>query len=231
MTDPALARANLLEVMRAVTHTLHILGYDRKTEGTYTRHLWSASLAYFRDGDLSMFLDGFIDEIRNQLTRAFNQGARDVGVDSSEFTADDKYHLEGWINSEYNYVLNLAQAIQDLRMTGVAEEQFRTSIRWRIDLWANRFNEVVNEARVYFGGKVRLQWQLGPTAEHCPQCSALAGIVAFASEWDQLLVRPQHPPNPHLGCHGWRCHCSLVPVDRRRSPRAMESILGIILNP
>jgi hypothetical protein len=202
-----------------------------KTVGTFDAHLWSAALAMFRTGDLSAFLDVFVDEIRNQLTRAFNQGARDVGVDPSEFTQVDLDHLESWINSEYNYVLNLAQAIQDLHVTGVSLDEFRSKIQWRVGLWSNRFNEVVNEARVYFGGRVRLEWQTGPTEHGCPTCNALDGIVAFAEEWDQARVRPQHPVNPHLACEGWNCLCGLYPTNRRRSPRALNSILGIILNP
>ena len=218
------ARANLLHAVRLVIDAI-------KTQGTYDSHLWAASLALFRTGDLSAFLDTFIEEIRNQLTRAFNQGARDVGVDPSEFTRTDLDHLESWINSEYNYVISLAQAIEDLRTTGVSLDDFRTRIRWRIGLWSNRFNEVVNEARIYFGGRVRLQWQIGAAEAHCPTCSALDGLVAFAEEWDQARVRPQHPPNPHLKCEGWNCTCSLPPTERRRSPRALNSILGIILNP
>ena len=223
------ARANLLHAVRLVIDAVR--DYSDKTQGTYDAHLWAASLAMFRTGDLSAFLNVFVDEIRNQLTRAFNQGARDVGVDPSEFTQVDLDHLESWINSEYNFVLNLAQAIQDLHMTGVSLDEFRSKIQWRVGLWSNRFNEVLNEARVYFGGRVRLQWQIGAAEEHCPQCQMLDGIVAFATEWDQARVRPQHPPNQFLTCNGWNCLCSLQPTDRRRSPRALNSILGIILNP
>lgn len=220
--ETAAARTNLLNAVRIVSSAL-------KTAGTFNTHLWSACLDYFRTGDLSGFLDVFIEEIRNQLTRAFNQGARDVGVDPNEFTQVDLDHLESWISSEYNYVLNLAQAIQDLRTTNATLDEFRTAIRWRISLWANRFNEVVNEARVYFGGRVRLVWQLGPSEEHCVTCSALDGIVAFAEEWDQSRVRPQHPPNDHLECGGWRCACSLQMTTQRRSARAIDRILNVVM--
>ncbi len=218
------ARTNLLHVVRLVTQAL-------KTQGTYDAHLWSACLEMFRTGNLAPFLDVFVDEIRNQLTRAFNQGARDVGVDPSEFTAVDLQHLESWIQSEYNFVLSLAQVIQDLRTTNAGLDKFRTEIRWRISLWSNRFNEVVNEARIYFGGKVRLIWRRGKTEVGCITCIALDGIVAFAEEWDQAQVRPQHPPNPFLKCGGWACDCGTYPTEQRRSPRALNSILGIILKP
>ena len=220
------AADNLRHMLDATRAALTLL---TKTSSTYTAHLWSASLHYFKDGDLSMFLDIFIEEIRAQLTRAFNQGARDVGVDPAEFTAEDLAHLQSWIDHEYNFVLRLAQDIQDLRTINASLEEFRTAIRWRIDLWGNRFNEALNEARVYFGKRTRLQWRVGGTKEHCPQCSALDGIVAFAEEWDQSRVRPQHPVNWALSCEGWRCQCGLYPTTQRRSPRALNSILGIVL--
>lgn len=222
MTDYQAARANLQTILRTALLAVPLL---MKTEGAMDRHLWAASLEMFRTGDLSGFLDVFVDDIRNQLTRAFNEGARDVGMDPGEFTADDRQHLEIWIQSEYEHVLNLAQAIQDLHMSGVTLAEFRDAIRWRIELWANRYNEVVNEARVWFGGKTRLIWVLGETEEHCPSCSALAGIVAFAEEWDQSGYRPQQPPNRMLACEGWRCHCRLSPTEQRRSPNALNRLL------
>lgn len=224
MIDRQTARANLLNILARIVPAL-------KTVGTFDAHLWSACLAMFRTGDLAAFLDVFVDEIRNQLTRAFNQGARDVGVDPSEFTQVDLDHLQSWIDSEYNYVLNLAQAIQDLHVMNATLDEFRSKIQWRVGLWANRFNEVVNEARIYFGGRVRLEWRRGKTEQGCPTCTALDGIVAFAEEWDQARVRPQHPPNPFLKCGGWNCDCGTYPTERRRSARALNSILGIILNP
>lgn len=221
MTDHRIAHANLQAILRTALRVIPLLV---KTEGAMDRHLWAASLEMFRTGDLSGFLDVFVDDIRAQLTRAFNEGARDVGVDPSEFTADDRHHLEGWIQSEYEHVLNLAQAIQDLHMSGVTLDEFRSAIRWRIELWANRYNEVVNEARIWFGGKTRLIWVLGETEEHCESCSGLAGIVAFAEEWNQSGIRPQMPPNQFLACQGWRCHCHLEPTTQRRSPNALNRL-------
>lgn len=214
------ARLNLQAILRVALRAVPMLV---KTEGAMDRHLWAAALEMYRTGDVSGFLDTFIVEIRNQLTRAFNEGARDVGVDPSEFTSDDRQHLDGWINSEYEHVLTLAQAIQDLYTTGATLDEFRTAIRWRIDLWAHRYQEVVNEARIWFGGKTRLIWVLGAT-EHCESCLSLAGIVAFAEEWDQSGIRPQHPPNEFLACQGWRCDCHLDVTTQRRSPRALDRL-------
>lgn len=221
MINRQAARSNLQSILRVALRIMPLLV---KTEGAMDRHLWAASLEMFRTGDLSGFLDVFVVEIRNQLTRAFNEGARDVGVEPSEFTEDDRQHLEGWINSEYEHVLNLAQAIQDLYMSGATLEEFRSAIRWRIELWAHRYQEVVNEARVWFGGKTRLIWVLGDTEEHCASCSQLAGIVAFADEWDQSGIRPQRPPNHFLACRGWHCDCHLDVTTQRRSPNALDRL-------
>jgi hypothetical protein len=73
----------------------------------------------------------------------------------------------------------------------------------------------------------RMMWVYGD-ADHCSTCEQLNGIVAYASEWETLGVKPQSPPNPLLQCGGWRCKCSLRVTDRRRSPKAFETIMNIV---
>jgi hypothetical protein len=84
-----------------------------------------------------------------------------------------------------------------------------------------------------------LEWEEGDTVEKCDICKALDGIVAFASEWAVLGVRPQNAPNPMLtslragknkGCAGWHCDCKLKPTTKRRSPNAFGRIEEILLN-
>ena len=202
-----------------------------KTEGSFNRHLWTAALGFFRDEiNAFTFIDIFVNEIENQLTRAWHEGARSVEVEPDDMTEADNLHLEAIINSEYDHVLGLAQAIEDAKLSGISLDAFRVRFRSRIDLWSARYREVVNEARIWFGGKKRLIWVLGRTEQHCQTCSALNGVVAWAEEWDQSLLRPQHPPNEFLECGGWRCDCSLNPTDQRRSPRAFGILTNIVVS-
>lgn len=196
-----------------------------KSIETYDRQLWSYALDLYRTGDGGVFLDKFITAIASQLTRAWNEGAREVGVDPKEMTDDDRAELKAIIDGEYDQVIKLAEAILQSR-SGTLDE-FRQQFRNRIDLWVNRYTDVIGRARVYFGGKTRLKWTLGKTEEHCDTCTTLNGIVAFASEWEQAGIKPQSPPNGMLACGGWNCDCSLEVTDQRRSPNALETLMNI----
>ena len=109
-----------------------------------------------------------------------------------------------------------------------------SQFRARVDLWVGRYDDVTNQAITFYAERgQRLMWVEGDTVQKCDICTALDGIVAFAWEWEELQVHPQQPPNPALspengGCGGWRCGCSLVPTDKRRSPDAFTTIMNIV---
>lgn len=181
--------------IRAIALQRHVEDGAHKTPETYRRVMRSLVTALFdRQMDEFAFVDAMIPLIDKQLTLAWTVGAYDVGVLEAEFTMEDIQHYEAIVNNEYQFVLRFAQDIADTRDAGGEIN----GLLARVDLWANRYNDVVNEAHVWFGGKTRLAWRLGKTEEHCDTCQRLNGIVAFASEWDASGVRPQHPPNPHL---------------------------------
>lgn len=196
-----------------------------KSIGQYERQLWSYTLDLYRDGDVGAFIDDFAAAIENQLTRAWNEGAREVGVEPGDMEDEDKQVIDDIIASEYDHVLDLAQAIQDAQ--SLDKDEFRQQFRSRIDLWINRYSDVRNQAMIYFGGKERLVWKMGATEEHCATCAALDGIVAYATEWEESGVAPQGAPNDALECGGWRCDCSLETTDQRRSAGALTRIMEI----
>ena len=70
-------------------------------------------------------------------------------------------------------------------------------------------------------------WVYGET-EHCETCRQLNGIVARATEWQRIGVRPQNAPNGLLDCGGWNCQCAINPTTQRRTPGAYDKIIGII---
>ena len=196
-----------------------------KNANTYVRELWKYCLDLYRTGDGGVFLTQFIEAIRNQMTRAWNEGAREVGVEPEEMTDTDRAELKAIIDSEYDHVIDLGEAIIASRGETLAE--FRQQFRNRVDLWVNRYEDAANRAKVYFGNRQRLVWTLGATEQHCETCARLSGIVAFAYEWEQSGIRPQSPPNPVLTCGGWQCDCSLLPTDKRRSPDALGMLMDI----
>ena len=228
---------NRLEpVLLAVKH-LHALGVDvkpylirigdiLKTEVMFLRQLKQYCRELFR-GDLSQsaFLDDMMETIADQLHKAWREGAREVGVSGEEADADPMIFTI--INGEYNQVDGLAIAIIEFAREGHTFEEYAARFNSRIELWARRYADVVNRAKAHFGRKIKLEWMLGATEEHCETCNRLNGLVAYAEEWQTARIFPQNPPNSMLECGGWRCGCTLEITDKRRSPDVLGTLLDI----
>jgi hypothetical protein len=197
-----------------------------KSIETYDRQLWAYALDLYRGGDAGYFIDDYATAISNQLSRAWNEGAREVKVNPEDMDETDHLELQSIIDNEYEHVLDLATDIQNAQTLTL--DEFRRQFRNRITLWVNRYKDVKDRAKIYFGGKTRLVWVLGKTEKHCASCSALNGIVAWAKEWEEAGVKPQNPPNAALECGGWNCDCSLEVTERRRSANALARILRVI---
>ena len=197
---------------------------ERKTLEAYKRQLWGAVLDLYRgEIGVSEFEDRWAGSIEEQLNRAWREGARDVEIDPKEFEEEDTAEIEAIIVNEFGYVSGLAAEVVQAAKDESGFEGFRS----RVDTWANRYNDIVNRARVWFGGRQKLEWIYGDT-EHCATCLALNGIVAWASEWELADVRPQSPENIMLECGGWKCQCTLSPTDKRRTSKAYDRILSIV---
>ncbi|MFA5150264.1 MAG: hypothetical protein WC433_05085 [Candidatus Omnitrophota bacterium] len=205
-----------------------------KTLEMFDRQLWSYSLEFFK-GEISddQFESDFITAIENQLTRAWNEGADEVGVLPEEMTEEDLGVLQGLIDEEVGYLTGLGVDIIDIKKSteGMSEkealDEFRSRFRNRIDIWASKYNEMVNRAKIHFGNKTKLRWDLGATEKHCETCLALNGIVAYAYEWEQSGIRPGESGSAILACGGWSCDCKLSETDERRSPNAFQRLLDI----
>lgn len=202
---------------------------DLKTQDAYYRQIWGLTLGLYREeiseGD---FVDGMAAVIQEQLTRAFREALRQNNMDPdlvNDYGEGYGDELQSMILSEFMFVDRYALDIVNARRAGTGFEQFQM----RAQVWANRYAEAVNAANAMIAEQNgnNLVWRYGDT-EHCETCQALNGIVAPASVWEQLGVRPQEPPNELLECGGWRCRCRLEPTDKRASPKAFDSIMNII---
>lgn len=176
------------------------------------------------------FVDLLLVLVDEQLTRAWNEGMRENGLDPKEDMIDEWAEvLQDTKLSELDYVDDFAAEI----VQGASSDKEKNTDSLpgfiaRADLWANRYTDTVNLAILTTaGGKDRLEWVYGDT-EHCSTCLNLNGIVAFASEWELADVHPQGPPNEALDCGGWKCQCSLRPTDKRRSRNAWDKIMDAL---
>lgn len=173
------------------------------------------------------FIDIMANLISGQFTQAYRQAMEDEGM-TDEFMPDYlAASLEAAILGQYDYVDQFFRDVIDARLDGTSI----TPLLARAQLWANRYTEAYNEAvrLMAINNGQKLMWVEGDTDHKCSTCLALDGIVAWASEWDALDVKPQNGENTKLECRGFRCQCALVPTDKRRSPDAYGKIEEIIL--
>lgn len=182
-----------------------------------------AASAFWRDGSRGSFFTRVNTLIKFGLTDAWNAGAASVGVLPSDMEPEDLQVIAGIVAEEKTYVPGLFDYLDTLANTPGASLQ---SALPRLEMWGNKWQAVYNQAVTYFGAKARLVWVLGPT-EHCETCLKLAGIVAWAKEWEAADIRPQ---SRRLACGGYRCQCQLLPSTRRRSPKALDRILNALLS-
>ena len=216
LANEAIKSAEIAEAFGVGTGgiTLQSLKEAIKTIGQYQRQLRRAVLEYFR-GDINAFgfIDAMSDAIEQQFRKAWREGIRDAGLNplkDSDPMLDAE--LEKRISDEINlYVLPFAADIEKARDSGGEIDPLYT----RVDMWVNRYNDIVNAARLAYSKNERMEWVLGPT-EHCDTCLSLSGIVAYGNVWSASPWRPQ---GRNLQCGGFRCQCALVRTDKRPTDR------------
>jgi len=79
-----------------------------------------------------------------------------------------------------------------------------------LQLWANRYADIVNRARLMADKQGKLKWHLGTTEKHCEDCLRYSGKVKRSAYWTKINARPQ---SRELACKGFECDCKLLPTD------------------
>jgi len=195
--------------------------FEIKTQDFYNRVLmtWVNDL-YTKEVTEAEFVDKMAEVIDQQLTRAWNEGMRANDLDPSEMTEEQFATLQDIIANEYMFVDQFAADIASGNYT-------LPQLQARAGVWANRYNDVANQAKLETAElKDKYIWVYGDT-EHCDTCARLNGLVATAKEWSIAGIKPQSPPNDRLDCGGWRCKCELKPTDKRRSTKVLDTLLTI----
>jgi hypothetical protein len=209
---------------RFILHALILKRTEYKTVEFFQGTLERLVNSVYENNLSGEFIDIMASLIQGQIAQAYEQAWTDAGNDLPlpDYLASA---AEDMILAEFDHVDEFYRYIVDLRI----DEKPIDSALSRVPLWANRWNDAYNNANLLVTAKEggNLVWVYGDT-DHCPECQQLNGIVARASEWEQLDVHPQQPENDKLTCGGWRCGCSLEPTDQRRSPKAFETILNIV---
>ena len=210
----ALARGIAVKAMRLYMSKIKTVDYMERTLWRGVRELYSREIDEFE------MIDLMTSVIEEQYNRAWRQGARDVGTDPKDFEPEDYDEIDRLVQAEFEYIPDFVQDIVDARDEQKPVDPFHT----RISMWAGRYNQIVDAARIWFGNREKLEWIYGDT-DHCRTCLSLNGIVAWAREWEESGIAPQ---SKDLECQGYKCQCRLIPTTRRRTPKALDRIMAAI---
>lgn len=211
------ARQNVINAMLAIAS---MLGSDAvKSLAFYERRL-ARDVRDFYNGKINSgtFLDRMIPLVEEQMRKAWNEGMRYNDLDPTRDMKPEWLDIiQEVVNGEFNHILDFAQAIEDAARDGKPID----GLLARANLWTNRYNEVVNLAKLTTRPKDRYKWVMGPTEQHCATCAGLHNKVATAEDWIASGYRPQ---GRDLACGGWNCQCTLEyteePVTQKGPPRA-----------
>jgi len=195
--------------------------HETKTVEFYLRTMQGLIRGVYNGDVGGEFIDIMANLISGQLRQAYLSGAADAGLLAIELTESMNKELEGFILREFDHVDNIFRDIVDAKI----DETPLEPLLQRAKMWANRWTEVWNAAKLSVSAEfgLRMLWTLGPT-DHCETCLPLAGLVAFATEWETANLRPQ---GSMLVCGGFRCQCELTPTNARRSNHVADRLAKI----
>lgn len=179
-----------------------------KTEKFYARALNQlVTELYGGKIDAEQFVNQQADLITQQLRRAFNEGMRSNGLDpQTDMTPAWEKEYQDIVADEFNYVDRFAKDIAQAAKDGKPVDPFRS----RVDKWATRYPDVVNQAKIITGDDNQpYTWHYGDTIEHCESCSEQANVTRTAKEWRALRERGIYPQSRQLACTGHYCDCRI----------------------
>lgn len=189
---------------------LSIEDFGRRIRGL-ARGLWNGSIDEFT------FHDSMLSAIERGFEQAWSEGARSEGVSPSERTSEEVSELNRMVFAQAPHLPGLALWIS----THSKANDFKLeTVLNRVVPWVNRYNEVLNAAKLLAGEDFKEVWNLGPT-EHCSSCLSVAGKVKRKSRWRAAGWRPQMRT---LECGGFHCQCFFTRSDLPATPGPLPRI-------
>lgn len=185
--------------------------YKREISGL-ARKLWSNDITPFE------FADNMFSVMRKNFTLAWRDGARIMGV--KEVGDEEMLRVQDFTQAQAQYLPNLIAFIQ---ANSKASGGKFGSLDTRIAMWANRWREMWNEARLFYTGNKKLKWVMNAAKENCPDCINLNGKVYPKRTWDKYGIRPQME---ELNCGGYNCGCKWVDTDDPITPGPPPALIG-----
>ena len=138
--------------------------------------------------DENQFLNEMFLVIKQGLTRAWINGAKQVGIQPDEITPAEQVKLTELIFKEYAYVPGLmTYLIPHRRENGGLLRTFFA----RVEYWVTRYDDVYNQAILNAREDPKLKWVFTPGKDHCSTCAKLNGKVKRSSTWRESGWQPQ----------------------------------------
>jgi hypothetical protein len=164
--------------------------------------LWSGQILY------NDFVSNMITTIETRLRQAWASAMKEFGMLITDMNTDEQYELSNAIMEEMSHIEDFGEYVLAHNKAG----GFKLSaLNSKLDLWVNRYRDIYNQALAMAGKDQPLEWVLGPTEEHCEDCSYYAGKVKRASWWNDNQILPQ---SKSLACKGYRCLCELKTTNK-----------------
>ena len=178
------------------------------------RGLWGGSLDIWQFGWQMEII------VRNGLTLAWYEGAKECGILPADLSLEERSKLRQAIANEDSHIDSFGADIEanSKKNGGKVGPLFA-----RAEAWINRYLDVVNRAKVFACADRKMAWRLGATKVHCVDCSNLNGKVKRASQWAAYGIRPQ---SPELACGGFRCLCYFEVTDEPMSRGPLPRLKG-----
>lgn len=159
--------------------------------------------------DVGEFDNAMERTISRNIRQAWAEGAAECGINAyDEYSEEEKRAIDAFLVEQYKYIPDFTVAIIDNKKS---EEPDLDKLFRRVDLWVNRYGEVVNQAKAMACSDGKLEWRNNVHCkEHCTSCRKLNGKVKRGSYWAKTIM----PRSRDLECGGFRCCCDLVQTDK-----------------
>jgi hypothetical protein len=168
----------------------------------------------------SEFIDSMNAAIGRGLSYSWQDAGNILGISSDDYTQEEINARDQFILEQSQYVDGFAQFVA--ANSKAAGRPFSAVIP-RMNMWVNAWNTMHGKAMLMMGKNQKMEWVLGPTEEHCEDCSKYDGRVYRASVWAAYGIETQ---SHKLSCHGYNCKCALVATQNPCTPGKPPRMTG-----
>lgn len=177
--------------------------------------------------DRDAFEQALLDMLADGAVKAYADGLRTGGHDGA-LDSGHQSQLYDFLTDQIDYIDGLGQSLADGQLQPTGEPRREKAfgdvidaIRRKAEMWVRKsLKDVYYKGLRASNGNPLMQWNLGATEQHCPDCYSFDGVTKPFNEWYDSGFLPQ---SKNLACGGWNCDCSLNRVEEKSLEMAYAS--------